>query len=494
MKKLFPLLALAAGILTFSSCGKDKTEPIPKSEYTITVSVGSNGTMSLNGVLVNNGSRSIVPANETRVFTFTPAEGYLVDKVTYNGRDVTGELVNGTYTTSEITADVNVSVTFVAKAVTPQYTITVNVGSNGTVSLGGNPVLHGQSVSVWRGETRTFTITPVEGYLVDKITYNGQDVTAQLAGGTYTTPGITANATLSVTFKNDNTLVYNNAQVAALRAFLEQPSAISGRRNVNQVWLGAGTIPENLTGQAWLSNIAWLTWSDDAQNKQLVGINWPGKSLSGSLNFSAFTALKNLQCFNNGLTALNVSGCTALETLNCSNNQLTTLNVSGCTKLGNLQCFQNKLTALDASGLTALNTLYCYENQLKTLNIDGCTALRDLRCNKNQLTALDVRTCPINHLDAGDQTPTLPVITVNMSLGFAKTTNPIMYNGAVVTNLTNISDGGVDDENYGEGDGYIEWPELLLTGTGGNATFNFSKPTGFSGNAFFGTATQPWKR
>ena len=109
-----------------------------------------------------------------------------------------------------------------------------------------------------------------------------------------------------------------------------------------------------------------------------------------ALDVSKNTALTELGCFNNQLTLLNVSGCTALTTLICDNNQLTSLDVSGCSALFRLYCDNNQLNSLDVTGCTALKYLFCDNNQLNSLDVSGCTALTTLMCDNNQLNSLDV--------------------------------------------------------------------------------------------------------
>ena len=99
------------------------------------------------------------------------------------------------------------------------------------------------------------------------------------------------------------------------------------------------------------------------------------------------TALKELYCLGNQLTALNVQGCTALESLDCRDNQLTALNMQGLTALQTLWCYNNQLTALNVQGLNALQELRCHNNQLTALNVQGLNALKYLYCYDNQLTA-----------------------------------------------------------------------------------------------------------
>ena len=114
------------------------------------------------------------------------------------------------------------------------------------------------------------------------------------------------------------------------------------------------------------------------------------KSIADLTGIEYFTALTELNCSSNQLTALDVSGCTALTHLDCSSNQLTALNVSKNTVLTMLWCEYNQLTSLDVSKNTALTRLSCYNNQLTALDVSNNTALTNLDCSSNQLTALDV--------------------------------------------------------------------------------------------------------
>ena len=96
-----------------------------------------------------------------------------------------------------------------------------------------------------------------------------------------------------------------------------------------------------------------------------------------------FTALEELNCTGNRLTALDVSRNTALKQLYCGKNRLTSLNVSANTELKKLYCFKNRLAALDVSKNTELNTLNCSRNQLTSLNLSANTKLTDLDTEDN---------------------------------------------------------------------------------------------------------------
>ena len=122
-----------------------------------------------------------------------------------------------------------------------------------------------------------------------------------------------------------------------------------------------------------------------------IDVLW--RSISSLKGIEYFTALKELNCYNNQLKSLDVSKNTELTYLDCSDNQLTTLDVSGCTALTYLYCWGNQLTTLDVSKNTALTELDCRNNQLTSLDVSNNTALKELRCGSNQLTSLDVSSC-----------------------------------------------------------------------------------------------------
>ena len=119
-------------------------------------------------------------------------------------------------------------------------------------------------------------------------------------------------------------------------------------------------------------------------------INVNEKSIADLKGIEYFTALNELNCSNNKLTALDLSANTALENLHCNNNQLTALDMSANTALRNLNCYSNQLTALDVSKNEALVLLNCSNNALSALDVKANTALSVLYCYDNQLTALDV--------------------------------------------------------------------------------------------------------
>lgn len=83
----------------------------------------------------------------------------------------------------------------------PEYAVNYSVGANGMVydDIASNLSQAPEHASI------TLTITPDTGYALDTLTVNGQDVTAQVSGGTYTFTMPARAITISATFKASHT-------------------------------------------------------------------------------------------------------------------------------------------------------------------------------------------------------------------------------------------------------------------------------------------------
>ena len=153
-----------------------------KLTYTVTAKVsGTGGKVSVSPDEVEHGGSVTI--------TVTPNEGYIVDSVqTADGTLLTPN-ADGTYTLANVTKDQTITVTFQQLT----YTVTVTAGAGGTASVSSKEVGHGDSVTV--------TVTPEEGYIVDKVDDNGTDVTGQVKNNTYTLTNVTASHNITVTFQ-----------------------------------------------------------------------------------------------------------------------------------------------------------------------------------------------------------------------------------------------------------------------------------------------------
>ena len=148
------------------------------------------------------------------------------------------------------------------------------------------------------------------------------------------------------------------------------------------------TISENL------KDSKQYTW----ENGRLVGINWSdedniytgGRGMTGAISFAGLSALKQLNCSGNSITALDVSGNTALETLECFNTSITALDLSNNVLLKDLQCGYANLKELHVENNPALENLSCEGTYIYKLDVSKNKALKTLRCNNTGLTSLDL--------------------------------------------------------------------------------------------------------
>jgi hypothetical protein len=199
--------------------------------YTITASAGTGGTISPTGTVT-------VSRNASRSFTITPSTGYSIDRVIVDGSSV-GAV--STYTFSNVTANHTISASF--KADTTTYTITASAGTGGTISPAG-------TVTVSRNASRSFTITPSTGYSIDRVIVDGSSVGAV---STYTFSNVTANHTISASFKADTTKY---------------------TLTINRSGSGTGTVSNNPSGLSFArGTVVTLTATPDA-GSSFVG--WSG--------------------------------------------------------------------------------------------------------------------------------------------------------------------------------------------------------------------------
>ena len=202
---------------------------------------------------------------------------------------------------------------------------------------------------------------------------------------------------------NANQILFTNCHIS-----YPEGATISNGQSVDangDVCKAVTILPDNSPG-VFVSEMAfpdenfrnWLLSQDYGKSGYITAAGLAGvtsikvneKSIADLKGIEYFTALENLHCNNNQLTALDMSANTALRNLNCYSNQLTALDVSKNEALVLLNCSNNALSALDVKANTALSVLYCEHDQLTALDVSKNMALEELLCYDNKLTALDV--------------------------------------------------------------------------------------------------------
>ena len=163
--------AVVPGTVTISG----EPGPAPAEEYDITYASSENGTVS--------GPAKATEGTEVAV-TVTPDEGYVLDTLKANGEDVK----DGKFTMPDEAVTVTATFKGTEEIYTPdeEHDITYASAENGTVS---GPAKAAKDTEV------TVTVTPDDGYELDTLKANGEDVT----GGKFTMPA--GAVTVTATFK-----------------------------------------------------------------------------------------------------------------------------------------------------------------------------------------------------------------------------------------------------------------------------------------------------
>lgn len=233
-------------------------------------------------------------------------------------------------------------------------------------------------------------------FTIDKY-LNGTDLRCKMTNGKY--PGLTITFDIVLEETLDE---YNADELADLRSFLRQPSAIEGSTNAIAARLQPSDTASWNTSGKWLVRLTKnerLGWSyveeNGKQEKRLRMMYFMGGEypVTGELLLPHCTELVELDAYSLGLTKLDVSNSTKLEWLVCDNNELTELDLDRLDSLEYLNCGRNKFTVLDLSGKHHLTSVTAYDNLLTDINVTGCDSLLVLRLQGNQLESLDVTTC-----------------------------------------------------------------------------------------------------
>ena len=173
-----------------------------KIKYSITIEESANGSVTCADEIVDSG--------EIAIFTITPDENYVLDKLFIN--NVEAE-VNGNIYYHMVEGNVTVRARFKLNA----FNITTESGLNGALTTDCAMQTVGQSV--------TFTITPDAHYVLESFVVNGEDKTAEVVGGKYSCV-VSGAISASASFKLiDYTVEVDATQNGALTANKETATA-----------------------------------------------------------------------------------------------------------------------------------------------------------------------------------------------------------------------------------------------------------------------------
>ncbi len=157
--------------------------------YTITASAGLGGSITPSG-------EQTVPQGGSKTFLFTAGTGYEIEQVLVDGVNNAEAVLSKSYTFTNVTANHTISVSFKKK----QYIITASAGDGGSISPDGEQ-------TVVYGDSKAFSFTAGTGYETEQVLVDGLSNAEAVSSMSYTFTNVTANHTLSVSFKKKQYLV-----------------------------------------------------------------------------------------------------------------------------------------------------------------------------------------------------------------------------------------------------------------------------------------------
>ena len=187
--------SLVNGELVVENVTKDQFLEVIFIKKTFIVTTTFNSTQG--SVLINGENITSTNIQEGKSVTFTilPGIGYRIEKILLNDKDVTSLLSNNALTVESIEGNQFLKVIFNLS----MFNVTTSFNKEGgSVLINGKDVT---STAIQDGGIVEFTITPKENYLIDKILFNGDDITDELVNGTLIVKTITENSTLEVVFR-----------------------------------------------------------------------------------------------------------------------------------------------------------------------------------------------------------------------------------------------------------------------------------------------------
>lgn len=168
---------------TYSVSGTASVTPIARA-YTLSISAGANSaiTVTRNGSTLSNGA-TVYYGDALKVY-FSVNSGYALGTHT----------VNGSTFTSGNTHSVTGNVSVVSTASIAAFTLTLEQGSNTTLTVKRNGTTLSSGTTIYYGDVLTITYSASSGYTITQATVNNNNITS---GSTYSVTGNTTVKTVA---------------------------------------------------------------------------------------------------------------------------------------------------------------------------------------------------------------------------------------------------------------------------------------------------------
>ena len=153
--------------------------------------------------------KSFVSSGESVVCTVKPSAGYKLTSFTVNGEDKLGELIDGKYTSENVTETVLVEATFAAKA-----EFTIKITGEGLEKGKTGYLVNKSSKKVYEGDTAYVVTSAPDGKRVKSVTFNGNPMTYNEKTERYEYENVTESGTILITFEDSVSAPDNDSSAA----------------------------------------------------------------------------------------------------------------------------------------------------------------------------------------------------------------------------------------------------------------------------------------
>ena len=171
--------------------------------YQISVTTNGYGDVQVNNKVA---SKHKVRVNARATLKSVPSNGFHLKTLKVNGSDVTASMSGDSYVISKVTQNYKVEAEFEENPVL----LKTMMGDGGQIG-----------VRVKKGDKYTCDILTEEGWRVNTVTFNGNDVTSSVVDGVYTTPELYADSQLRVSFERTGvaTQVIGSGRISGMKAW-----------------------------------------------------------------------------------------------------------------------------------------------------------------------------------------------------------------------------------------------------------------------------------
>lgn len=206
------------------------------------------------------------------------------------------------------------------------YAMTIEESEHGRIEAGDGLMLQ----KILNGTVVKLYVYPDDGYELESLTANGEDITEDMA------VEVMSNVIVRATFR-ERTLPESYIRIS-------RPTKEHVSLGIVLADKEAVPVVEGGTISVWNGSNLILSMTEDTVN--------------------IYGDIETLQVLFSQLTYLDVSHCPTIKTLNCGLNDLKELDLSNSTALATLSCEMNLLTGLDLSACPNLTYLNCYGNNI----------------------------------------------------------------------------------------------------------------------------------